>query len=145
MKLSKAERTAIMRNLSLLAAIKGGKAVSFSEATALEQDIVVGQFAPAYWGYPNGSSFRGVKLTPKANRMCRLVSVGGNVHRNDWHSGFNAATVAVFAVRESETFRLISVDLVPRKNLSVDFGPYYGAGIIDTKNIRYKDVEGCEV
>lgn len=141
MKLSKAERTAIMRNLSLLAAIKGGKAVPFSEATALEMDIIRGQFAPVHWGYPNGSSFKGVKLAPKANRHCRLVSVGGNPHKESWHSGHNGPAVVVFAVRESETFRLVSVDLVPRKNLSVDFGPHYGEGIIDTRNIRYKDVE----
>jgi len=140
-KLSKTERIAMMRNLSLLAAIKGGKAVSFSEATALEQDIVRGQFGPAHWGFPNGSTFKGVQLTPKDNRHCRLVSVGGNPNKKSWHSGHNGPAVVVFAVRESETFRLISVDLVPRKNLSVDFGPYYGAGIIDTKNIRYKDVE----
>lgn len=141
MKLSKAERIGMMRTMSLLAAIKSGKAVNFSEATALEMDIIRGQFAPVHWGYPNGSAFRGIQLKPFANRHCRLVSVDGKVHKTSWHSGHSGPAVAVFAVRESESFRLVSVDLVPRKNLSVDFGQHYGEGIIDTHNIRYKDVE----
>lgn len=66
----------------------------------------------------------------------------GSVHIKNYHSGYNRRSVVIFAVRESETFRLISVELTQREDLSVDFGLHYGAGVIDTVNIRYKDVTG---
>jgi len=145
MKLKKSERIEMMRNLSLLAAIKSGKSVPFTEATALEMDLIRSQFAPFHWGYPNGSHFQGIKLAPKANRMCRIVSVDNSVYDLNWNSAYYGKVIMVFAVRETEQWRLISVDLTPRKNLTVDFGAYFASGIIDTNWVRYKDVMSIDM
>lgn len=142
MKLTKAERIGLMRELSYVAAIKGGNAIAFTDATPWEREAILLRFEPWGWSYPNGSNFDGIRLMPQTrwseSAKARIRVVGSA----NWSSR-SCESELTFAIREKEEWRLVRVDLTPIVKLRNCTSPsyYYAEGTYNHEDIRLEDVQ----